>query len=84
MSTGLALAREGFSPLSLVQCTPGHPRKGPCWLAWPLPCHQSSLLQVMGLGLSSVFALCLGHTSSFCKSVFFASASIGLQTFNHR
>ncbi|XP_015452695.1 solute carrier family 17 member 9 isoform X6 [Pteropus alecto] len=39
--------------------------------------------KVMGLGLSSVFALCLGHTSSFCKSVFFASASIGLQTFNH-
>lgn len=37
----------------------------------------------MGLGLSSVFALCLGHTSSFCKSVVFASASIGLQTFNH-
>ncbi|XP_036915940.1 solute carrier family 17 member 9 isoform X3 [Sturnira hondurensis] len=40
-------------------------------------------MQVMGLGLSSVFALCLGHTSSFCKSVFFAAASIGLQTFNH-
>uniref|UniRef100_A0ABI7WAI6 Solute carrier family 17 member 9 n=1 Tax=Felis catus TaxID=9685 RepID=A0ABI7WAI6_FELCA len=40
-------------------------------------------MQVMGLGLSSVFALCLGHTSSFCKSVVFASASIGLQTFNH-
>ncbi|XP_019492772.1 PREDICTED: solute carrier family 17 member 9 isoform X2 [Hipposideros armiger] len=40
-------------------------------------------MQVMGLGLSSVFALCLGQTSSFCKSVFFASASIGLQTFNH-
>ncbi|XP_034496293.1 solute carrier family 17 member 9 isoform X3 [Ailuropoda melanoleuca] len=39
--------------------------------------------KVMGLGLSSVFALCLGHTSSFCKSVVFASASIGLQTFNH-
>ena len=42
------------------------------------------LLQVMGLGLSSVFALCLGHTSSFYNSVVFASASIGLQTFNHR
>uniref|UniRef100_A0A8B9Y5F2 Voltage-gated purine nucleotide uniporter SLC17A9 n=1 Tax=Bos mutus grunniens TaxID=30521 RepID=A0A8B9Y5F2_BOSMU len=40
-------------------------------------------MQVMGLGLSSVFALCLGHTSSFCNSVVFASASIGLQTFNH-
>ncbi|XP_044926493.1 solute carrier family 17 member 9 isoform X10 [Mustela putorius furo] len=40
-------------------------------------------MQVMGLGLSSVFALCLGHTSSFCTSVVFASASIGLQTFNH-
>nr|XP_055228592.1 solute carrier family 17 member 9 isoform X2 [Gorilla gorilla gorilla] len=41
------------------------------------------LMQGMGLGLSSVFALCLGHTSSFCESVVFASASIGLQTFNH-
>uniref|UniRef100_A0A8D1V8X6 Voltage-gated purine nucleotide uniporter SLC17A9 n=1 Tax=Sus scrofa TaxID=9823 RepID=A0A8D1V8X6_PIG len=40
-------------------------------------------MQVMGLGLSGVFALCLGHTSSFCTSVVFASASIGLQTFNH-
>lgn len=40
--------------------------------------------QVMGLGLSSVFALCLGHTSSFCASVVCASVSIGLQTFNHR
>uniref|UniRef100_A0A480VN61 Solute carrier family 17 member 9 isoform 1 n=1 Tax=Sus scrofa TaxID=9823 RepID=A0A480VN61_PIG len=39
--------------------------------------------KVMGLGLSGVFALCLGHTSSFCTSVVFASASIGLQTFNH-
>lgn len=38
----------------------------------------------MGLGLSSVFALCLGHTSSFRKSLFFASAAISLQTFNHR
>ncbi|EQB77208.1 solute carrier family 17 member 9 [Camelus ferus] len=40
-------------------------------------------MQVMGLGLSGVFVLCLGHTSSFCTSVVFASASIGLQTFNH-
>nr|XP_023396611.1 solute carrier family 17 member 9 [Loxodonta africana] len=40
-------------------------------------------MQAMGLGLSSVFALCLGHTSSFCKSMVFASAAIGLQTFNH-
>lgn len=39
--------------------------------------------QVMGLGLSSIFALCVGHSSSFLKSVVFASASIGLQTFNH-
>ncbi|XP_021528132.1 voltage-gated purine nucleotide uniporter SLC17A9 isoform X3 [Aotus nancymaae] len=41
------------------------------------------LMQGMGLGLSSIFALCLGHTSSFCESVVFASASICLQTFNH-
>nr|XP_048297274.1 solute carrier family 17 member 9 isoform X2 [Myodes glareolus] len=42
----------------------------------------SAVLQVMGLGLSSIFALCLGHTTSFPKAVIFASASIGLQTFN--
>ncbi|XP_010636262.1 solute carrier family 17 member 9 isoform X8 [Fukomys damarensis] len=40
-------------------------------------------MQVVGLGLSSLFTLCLGHTSSFLKAVVFASASIGLQTFNH-
>ncbi|XP_013000089.1 voltage-gated purine nucleotide uniporter SLC17A9 isoform X13 [Cavia porcellus] len=45
---------------------------------------QPSPPQSMGLGLSSFFALCLGHTSSFLKAMVFASASIGLQTFNHR
>ncbi|KAM9248932.1 voltage-gated purine nucleotide uniporter SLC17A9 [Dugong dugon] len=40
-------------------------------------------MQAVGLGLSSVFALCLGHTSNFCKSMVFASATISLQTFNH-
>ncbi|XP_050999926.1 solute carrier family 17 member 9 isoform X2 [Acomys russatus] len=40
-------------------------------------------MQVMGLGLSSIFALCLGHTTSFPKAIIFASASIGFQTFNH-
>ncbi|KAM4842726.1 voltage-gated purine nucleotide uniporter SLC17A9 [Thomomys bottae] len=40
-------------------------------------------MQVVGLGLSSMFALCLGHTRSFPKAVIFASASISLQTFNH-
>ncbi|XP_047710036.1 solute carrier family 17 member 9 isoform X1 [Prionailurus viverrinus] len=67
---------RGF-PSDLAQCAPGGPGRS------PVGRHQSSLPQVMGLGLSSVFALCLGHTSSFCKSVVFASASIGLQTFNH-
>ncbi|XP_021503040.1 voltage-gated purine nucleotide uniporter SLC17A9 isoform X3 [Meriones unguiculatus] len=43
----------------------------------------SPVLQVMGLGLSSIFALCLGHTTSFLKAMIFASASIGFQTFNH-
>uniref|UniRef100_A0A2I3GVF3 Voltage-gated purine nucleotide uniporter SLC17A9 n=1 Tax=Nomascus leucogenys TaxID=61853 RepID=A0A2I3GVF3_NOMLE len=41
------------------------------------------LMQGMGLGLSSVFALCLGHTSSFYESVVFASASIGLSLTVH-
>lgn len=76
MSPGQGLAQEGFPQLTLVQCTPGYPTKGPL--------SPTISPQVMGLGLSSVFALCLGQTSSFCKSVFFASASIGLQTFNHR
>ncbi|XP_026902386.1 solute carrier family 17 member 9 isoform X2 [Acinonyx jubatus] len=67
---------RGF-PSDLAQCALGDPGRS------PVGRHQSSLPQVMGLGLSSVFALCLGHTSSFCKSVVFASASIGLQTFNH-
>lgn len=49
--------------------------------SWPL---TSPVLQVMGLGLSSIFALCLGHTTSFLKAMIFASASIGFQTFNHR
>ncbi|XP_052580169.1 solute carrier family 17 member 9 isoform X3 [Peromyscus californicus insignis] len=40
-------------------------------------------MQVMGLGLSSIFALCLGHTTSFLKAVIFASASVSFQTFNH-
>ncbi|XP_059263370.1 voltage-gated purine nucleotide uniporter SLC17A9 isoform X4 [Mustela nigripes] len=58
------------------------------WWRFPPVCSAGFCLiilsiRVMGLGLSSVFALCLGHTSSFCMSVVFASASIGLQTFNH-
>ncbi|PKU30621.1 solute carrier family 17 member hypothetical protein [Limosa lapponica baueri] len=44
---------------------------------------NSKLCQVIGSGVSSIFALCLGQTSSFCKAIVFASASVGLQTFNH-
>ncbi|XP_054837008.1 solute carrier family 17 member 9 [Eublepharis macularius] len=40
-------------------------------------------MQVVGSGVSSIFALCIGHTSSFCRAVVFASACIGLQSFNH-
>nr|XP_020137329.1 solute carrier family 17 member 9 [Microcebus murinus]XP_020137330.1 solute carrier family 17 member 9 [Microcebus murinus] len=47
------------------------------------PVTVRKFMQVMGLGLSGIFALCLGHTSNFLQSVVFASASIGLQTFNH-
>lgn len=73
-------------PRTLVQGTPGGDDGGGPWAdegPWCPHCLSLSL-QVMGLGLSGVFALCLGHTSSFCTSVVFASASIGLQTFNHR
>ncbi|XP_077688611.1 voltage-gated purine nucleotide uniporter SLC17A9 [Eretmochelys imbricata] len=40
-------------------------------------------MQVIGSGVSSIFALCMGQASSFCKAIVFASVSIGLQTFNH-
>jgi len=50
-------------------------------LLWCLIFH---FFQVVGSGVSSLFALCLGQTSSFCKAIVFASASVGLQTFNHR
>ncbi|XP_033623011.1 solute carrier family 17 member 9 isoform X2 [Fukomys damarensis] len=62
----------GPSPAAAAQCM-----RVPCALPQP------SRPQVVGLGLSSLFTLCLGHTSSFLKAVVFASASIGLQTFNH-
>lgn len=68
-----------------MEPVPHVPWKGaPALVTATAPPDTSVCPQVMGLGLSGVFALCLGHTSSFCKSVFFASASIGLQTFNHR
>ncbi|XP_063815331.1 voltage-gated purine nucleotide uniporter SLC17A9 isoform X2 [Pseudophryne corroboree] len=41
------------------------------------------LMQVFGMGLSSIFVLCLGHTTSYCQAITFASVSVGLQTFNH-
>lgn len=47
-------------------------------------CLIFPFFQVIGSGVSSIFALCLGQTSSFCKAIVFASASVGLQTFNHR
>ncbi|KAM4692004.1 voltage-gated purine nucleotide uniporter SLC17A9 [Rhinophrynus dorsalis] len=41
------------------------------------------LMQVVGMGFSSAFILCLAHTSSYCHAIAFASAALGLQTFNH-
>ncbi|KAM8946686.1 voltage-gated purine nucleotide uniporter SLC17A9 [Pelodytes ibericus] len=41
------------------------------------------LMQIAGMGASSIFVFCLGHTDSFCQSIAFASAAVGLQTFNH-
>lgn len=55
-----------------------------CLTEDPLQYFISLFFQVIGSGVSSVFALCLGQTSSFCKAIVFASASVGLQTFNHR
>ncbi|XP_077109023.1 voltage-gated purine nucleotide uniporter SLC17A9 [Ranitomeya variabilis] len=41
------------------------------------------LMQVMGMGVSSLFVLCLAHTNSYAQAIVFASVSVGLQTFNH-
>ncbi|XP_075032822.1 voltage-gated purine nucleotide uniporter SLC17A9 [Mixophyes fleayi] len=41
------------------------------------------LMQIFGMGVSSFFVLCLGHTTSYCQAIAFASLSVGLQTFNH-
>lgn len=79
--------RSGRPDLCLVylgSCQVGLSRDRPWEPAWLMVPLTNLLLQVMGLGLSSIFALCLGHTTSFLKAVIFASASVGLQTFNHR
>ncbi|XP_030067815.1 voltage-gated purine nucleotide uniporter SLC17A9 [Microcaecilia unicolor] len=41
------------------------------------------LMQIIGMGASSFFVLCLSQTSSYRKAIIFVTASIGLQTFNH-
>ncbi|XP_056403789.1 solute carrier family 17 member 9 isoform X2 [Hyla sarda] len=41
------------------------------------------LMQIFGMGISSVFILCLAHTNSYCQAIVFASVAVGLQTFNH-
>uniref|UniRef100_A0A8C5PI35 Voltage-gated purine nucleotide uniporter SLC17A9 n=1 Tax=Leptobrachium leishanense TaxID=445787 RepID=A0A8C5PI35_9ANUR len=41
------------------------------------------LMQVMGMGISSFFVLCLGHTDNYYRAIFYASVAVGLQTFNH-
>ncbi|XP_025028224.1 solute carrier family 17 member 9 isoform X1 [Python bivittatus] len=47
------------------------------------PITARKFMQVIGSGVSSLFALGIGYSSNFCQAVVFASASIGLQTFNH-
>nr|XP_020660269.1 solute carrier family 17 member 9 [Pogona vitticeps] len=47
------------------------------------PITVRKVMQVVGSGVSSLFALGIGYTSSFCRAVVFASACIGFQTFNH-
>lgn len=41
------------------------------------------LMQVVGMGISSFFVFCLGHTDSYYRAIFYASVAVGLQTFNH-
>ncbi|XP_053309620.1 solute carrier family 17 member 9 [Spea bombifrons] len=41
------------------------------------------LMQIFGMGVSSIFVLCLGHADTFCQAIAFASVAVGLQTFNH-
>uniref|UniRef100_A0A2D4MD48 Voltage-gated purine nucleotide uniporter SLC17A9 n=1 Tax=Micrurus spixii TaxID=129469 RepID=A0A2D4MD48_9SAUR len=47
------------------------------------PITARKFMQVIGSGVSSLFALGIGYSTSFCQAVAFASASVGLQTFNH-
>ncbi|XP_075427577.1 voltage-gated purine nucleotide uniporter SLC17A9 isoform X2 [Ascaphus truei] len=42
------------------------------------------LMQVIGMGAASAFVFFLGNTTSYFRAVAFASAAVGLQTFNHR
>ncbi|MEE6506253.1 hypothetical protein FKM82_007607 [Ascaphus truei] len=41
------------------------------------------LMQVIGMGAASAFVFFLGNTTSYFRAVAFASAAVGLQTFNH-
>uniref|UniRef100_A0A8C6V9Z3 Solute carrier family 17 member 9 n=1 Tax=Naja naja TaxID=35670 RepID=A0A8C6V9Z3_NAJNA len=47
------------------------------------PITARKFMQVIGSGVSSLFALGIGYSTSFCQAVAFTSATIGLQTFNH-
>ncbi|CAH2303111.1 solute carrier family 17 member 9 [Pelobates cultripes] len=41
------------------------------------------VMQVFGMGVSSLFVLGLGQTDTYWQAILFASLAVGLQTFNH-
>ncbi|XP_053564467.1 solute carrier family 17 member 9 [Bombina bombina] len=41
------------------------------------------LMQIIGMGASSIFIFCVSKTTSYWRAVSFASVAVGLQTFNH-
>ncbi|XP_077316458.1 voltage-gated purine nucleotide uniporter SLC17A9 isoform X3 [Lithobates pipiens] len=47
------------------------------------PVFVRKLMQVIGMGLSSIFILLLGQSESFCQALIFISVALALQTFNH-
>ncbi|KAM9296580.1 voltage-gated purine nucleotide uniporter SLC17A9 [Gastrophryne carolinensis] len=47
------------------------------------PILVRKLMQVMGMGASSVFIYLLSHSGSFWQAILFISLAVALQTFNH-
>ncbi|KAM5134949.1 voltage-gated purine nucleotide uniporter SLC17A9 [Mantella aurantiaca] len=47
------------------------------------PVFVRKLMQVIGMGISSIFIFLLGQSTSFCQAMVFISVAVAMQTFNH-